>query len=143
MRCERWGKNSASLHAEGRAVDWHLDAARPADRREARRLIDLWLATDRAGNEHALARRMGIQEIIWNCRSWWSGSDGMGKYSACYTERGKLRKRVNYTRGAQGPHPHRAVAGGRAQADLVLGALSPTAARFRRHSETFLVAPRI
>ena len=29
MRCERWGKNSASLHAEGRAVDWHLDASRP------------------------------------------------------------------------------------------------------------------
>jgi hypothetical protein len=97
MRCERWGKNSASLHAEGRAVDWHLDASRPADRREARRLIHLWLATDRAGNEHALARRMGIQEIIWNCRSWWSGSDAMDKYSACYTERGKLRKRVNYT----------------------------------------------
>ena len=97
MRCERWGKNSASLHAEGRAVDWHLDAARPADRREARRLIDLWLATDRAGNEHALARRMGIQEIIWNCHSWWSGSDGMGKYSACYTERGRLRKHVDYT----------------------------------------------
>jgi hypothetical protein len=76
MRCERWGKNSASLHSEGRAVDWHLDASRPADRREARRLIDLWLATDSAGNQHALARRMGIQEIIWNCRSWWSGSDG-------------------------------------------------------------------
>ena len=77
MRCERWGKNSASLHAEARAVDWHLDAARPADRREARRLIDLWLATDLAGNEHALARRMGIQEIIWNCHSRWSGSDGI------------------------------------------------------------------
>jgi hypothetical protein len=72
MRCERWGKNSVSLHAEGRAVDWHLDAARPADRREARRLIDLWLAPDSEGNEHVLARRMGIQEIIWNCRSWWS-----------------------------------------------------------------------
>ena len=97
MRCERWGKHSASLHAEGRAVDWHLDASRPADRREARRLIDLWLATDRAGNEHALARRMGIQEIIWNCRSWWSGAEGMDKYSACYTERGRLRKNVNYT----------------------------------------------
>ena len=97
MRCEKWGKNSASLHAEGRAVDWHLDAARAADRREARRLIDLWLAADRDGNEHALARRMGIQEIIWNCRSWWSGSDGMGQYSACYTERGKRRKRINRT----------------------------------------------
>ena len=97
VRCERWGKNSASLHAEGRAVDWHLDAARPADRREARRLIDLWLAADSDGNEHALARRMGIQEIIWNCRSWWSGAEGMGKYSACYTERGRRRRHVNYT----------------------------------------------
>jgi hypothetical protein len=105
MRCERWGSNSASLHAEGRAVDWHLDASRPADRREARRLIELWLATDRAGNEHALARRMGIQEIIWNCRSWWSGSERMGRYSTCYTERGKLRKRVNYTQ-AHKDHIH-------------------------------------
>ena len=97
MRCEKWGRNSASLHAEGRAVDWHLDAARAADRREARRLIELWLAGDSAGNEHALARRMGIQEIIWNCHSWWSGSDGLGRYSPCYTERGKRRKRINRT----------------------------------------------
>ena len=97
MRCERWGKKSASLHAEGRAVDWHLDAARPADRREARRLIDLWLATDRAGNEHALARRMGIQEIIWDCRAWWSGSDQPAGYSPCYSRRGKPRRRVDAT----------------------------------------------
>ena len=97
MRCERWGRNSASLHAEGRAVDWHLDAARPADRREARRLIDLWLAPDSEGNEHALARRMGIQEIIWNCRSWWSGSAGMDRYSVCFTDGGKRRRNVNRT----------------------------------------------
>src|SRR4051794_17581881 len=25
LRCEKWGKNAASLHAEGRAIDWHLD----------------------------------------------------------------------------------------------------------------------
>jgi hypothetical protein len=105
MRCEKWGRNRASLHAEGRAIDWHLDASRPADRREARRLIGLFLATDRAGNDHALARRMGIQEIIWNCRSWWSGSDGMGRYSVCFTERGKRRKRVNYT-AAHKDHIH-------------------------------------
>lgn len=24
MRCEKWGPHSASLHAEGRALDWHL-----------------------------------------------------------------------------------------------------------------------
>jgi hypothetical protein len=105
MRCERWGKNSASLHAEGRAVDWHLDASRPSDRHEARRLIDLWLATDRAGNPHALARRMGIQEIIWNCRSWWSGAERMGQYSACFTKRGKPRKNVNRT-AAHRDHVH-------------------------------------
>lgn len=105
MRCEKWGKNSASLHAEGRAVDWHLDASKPADRREARRLIDMLLAADSEGNEHALARRMGIQEIIWNCRSWWSGADGMGPYSACYTKRGKRIEHVNYTQ-AHKDHVH-------------------------------------
>jgi hypothetical protein len=105
MRCERWGRNSASLHAEGRAVDWHLDASRPADRREARRLIDLWLATDRAGSQHALARRMGIQEIIWNCRSWWSAAEGMGQYSACFTERGRRRRNVSPT-AAHRDHIH-------------------------------------
>jgi hypothetical protein len=105
MRCERWGRNSASLHAEGRAVDWQLDAARPSDRREARRLIDLLLATDRAGNPHALARRMGVQEIIWNCRSWWSGTERMNKYSACFTKRGRRLENVNRT-AAHKDHIH-------------------------------------
>ena len=96
QRCERWGKDSASLHAEGRAIDWHLNVHRSADKREASRLIRLFLATDRAGNRHALARRMGIQELIWNCRSWWSGGDGMRPYSACYDRDGKP-KRVDDT----------------------------------------------
>jgi hypothetical protein len=96
MRCERWGKDRASLHAEGRAIDWHLNVHRSADKREASRLIRLWLATDRVGNRHALARRMGIQEIIWNCRSWWSGSEGMRPYSPCYDSKGR-RKRIDDT----------------------------------------------
>ena len=97
MRCSKLGASSYSLHAEGRALDWHLDARSASDRRAADRLIKLLLATDRQGNRHALARRMGIQEIIWNCHSWWSGSDGMGKYSQCYREDGKKRKNVNFT----------------------------------------------
>ena len=92
QRCERWGKDSASLHAEGRAIDWHLNVHRSADKREASRLIRLLLATDRAGNRHALARRMGVQELIWNCRSWWSGGDGMRPYSACYDSKGNRRR---------------------------------------------------
>ena len=97
MRCERLSKESMSLHSEGRAIDWHLDASSAADRRAARRLIMTLLATDRAGNPHALARRMGVQEIIWNCHSWWSGSDRMEPYSLCYTRKGKLRKTVDRT----------------------------------------------
>jgi hypothetical protein len=97
MRCSKLGPDSYSLHAEGRALDWHLDAGNRGQRRAANRLIKLLLATDRAGNEHALARRMGIQEIIFNCRSWWSGSDGMGPYSQCYKPNGKKLKNPNYT----------------------------------------------
>ena len=105
MRCERWGKNSASLHAEGRAIDWHLDVHKARDRREAKRIINLLLAPDRAGNPHALARRMGVQEIIWNCRSWWSGSERLGKYSVCYDRRGRRKKKVNET-SAHRDHIH-------------------------------------
>lgn len=105
MRCEKWGKNSASLHAEGRALDWHLDAGIPSQRAAAERLIKMLLATDKRGNTTALARRMGVQEIIFNCESWWSGSKGMGPYSQCYDDKGKNLKRVNYTQ-AHKDHIH-------------------------------------
>ena len=97
MRCEKLGGRNYSLHAEGRAIDWHLNVHDRADKREAERLIALFLATDRAGNPHALARRMGIQEIIWDCRSWWSGSERMGRYSVCYDHRGRRRTGVSDT----------------------------------------------
>lgn len=96
MRCEKLSARNYSLHAEGRALDWHLDARDPGQRREAERLIALLLAPDRAGNPHALARRMGIQEIIWDCRSWWSGSETLVPYSACRDKRGR-RRRVDDT----------------------------------------------
>ncbi len=92
MRCERWGKGRASLHAEGRALDWHLNVHNGADRREADRIIKLLLAPDRTGNPHALARRMGVQEIIWNCRSWFSGGDSLRPYSPCYDNKGRRKK---------------------------------------------------
>jgi hypothetical protein len=96
-RCERWGKGSASLHAEGRAVDWALNRANPADARAAKELILLLLAPDRAGNPQALARRMGVQEIIWDCGYWGAGMTSFKKYGACYSESGRARKRVGAT----------------------------------------------
>ena len=51
-------------------------------------MIERFLAPDANGNQNALARRMGIQELIFDCRSWFSGSNGLGTYSAC--EGGKV-----------------------------------------------------
>jgi hypothetical protein len=96
-RCEKWGKHEASLHAENRAIDWHLDAAVPADRRAADELIDLLLATDSAGNEQALARRMGVEELIWDCEYWAAGMPEFQPYRPCYGKRGKPRKHVDTT----------------------------------------------
>jgi len=96
-RCEKWGAHEASLHAEGRAIDWHLDAADPGDAREARRLISYLLAPDLAGTPRALARRMGVEEIIWDCSYWAAGMEEFGPYSPCYSRHGRLRKRVDKT----------------------------------------------
>ena len=82
-RCQKLSKTTHSLHSEGRALDWRLDAGRKRERRAANSLIERLLSADANGNERALARRMGVQEIIFNCRSWFSGSDGMGAYSGC------------------------------------------------------------
>jgi len=100
-RCERWGKDSASLHAERRAIDWHLDSRVPAQRRAGERLIRMLLAPDRAGNPQALARRMGVQEIIWDCGSWSAGSPAFVKYGECFARDGRRRKRVSPTAAHQ------------------------------------------
>ena len=104
-RCEKWGKDSASLHAENRAIDWHLDVAVKADRRAANRLIRLLLAPDRVGNPQALARRMGVQELIWDCGYWGAGMTSFRPYRVCYKPNGRPRKHVDKT-SAHRDHIH-------------------------------------
>ncbi len=55
-----------SEHKDGRAIDWMLNARNKQDRRVAQEFLAAAFATDAAGNEHALARRMGIMYVIWN-----------------------------------------------------------------------------
>ena len=98
-RCERWGKHSASLHAEGRAVDWHLDVRDPAQRKAGTALIRLLLAPDQAGNPQALARRMGVEELIWDCGYWGAGGAQFSKYSVCFSRGGKRKRHVEPTAG--------------------------------------------
>ncbi|MEA2319479.1 MAG: hypothetical protein QOD44_3668, partial [Solirubrobacteraceae bacterium] len=69
----------------------------PEDRAAARQLIELLLAPDVAGLPHALARRMGVEEIIWDCSCWGAGMEDFKAYSPCLNRNGDLRKRVNAT----------------------------------------------
>ena len=104
MRCERWD-DGYSLHSEGRAIDWHLDASSTKDRRAAMRLIHTLLDNDRHDQPAALARRMGVQGLIFNCRAWWSGQDGLGDYSYCYRANGKRKRGLDRTE-AHKDHVH-------------------------------------
>jgi hypothetical protein len=97
VRCSKLSPHDFSVHAEGRALDWHLDAGVAAERHAALRLIEMLLATDAAGNEAALARRMGVQGLIFNCHQWFGYADQLGPYSYCYRRDGKRRKHLNRT----------------------------------------------
>jgi len=98
-RCETWGPHEASLHAENRAVDWHLDVRAPADRAAGRKLIALLLAPDRLGVPHALARRMGVEEVIWDCSYWGAGMTDFKPFSPCFNTLGERRTHVDPTAG--------------------------------------------
>jgi hypothetical protein len=104
-RCERLKRDGFSVHSESRAVDWHLDAGVAKERRAAMRLIRTLLARDRAHNVHALARRMGVQGLIFDCRAWWSGMESLGRYSYCYRRNGDLRDDLDRTQ-AHRDHVH-------------------------------------
>lgn len=67
--------SGVSEHKEGRAFDWALDARSARDRSYADDFIARLMATDRAGNTHALARRMGIMYLIWNDHIWSASHD--------------------------------------------------------------------
>lgn len=97
-RCEKWSKGSYSVHSEGRAVDWAMDARDGSVKKQAMKLIrDRLLAEDRRGNDNALARRMGVQGIIYDCHAWFSGDGGLGPYSACFDDNGRRIKGVDPT----------------------------------------------
>ena len=58
--------SGSSGHHEGRALDWMLNASNTAEREVADSYLAWLLATDKYGNKHAMARRMGVMYIIWN-----------------------------------------------------------------------------
>jgi hypothetical protein len=87
-----------SEHKEGRAWDWGVSAANESHRAAVADLLDWLFATDRYGNEHALARRVGLMYVIWNKRIWFPYS-GWSTY--CEMRKGVC---VGDDGGARSPH---------------------------------------
>jgi len=77
--CSGGGK---SEHKEGRAWDWMVKYPHPA----ADSLLKWLLATDKYGNKHANARRLGIMYMVWNRKIWGSykASQGWRKYTGSH-----------------------------------------------------------
>jgi hypothetical protein len=83
--CDQGGR---SEHKDGRAWDWMVDADDEVEAAKAGELLDWLLATDEQGNEHAMARRLGVMYIIWDRQIWSAARAGEG------------------WRPYRGPHPH-------------------------------------
>ena len=79
-----------SEHKEGRAFDWGgLNAARAADRDRVERFTTWLLKPDRYGNRYAMARRLGIQYLIWNRKIWgsYAADSGWRRYTGASSHR--------------------------------------------------------
>jgi hypothetical protein len=101
MLLSRVGGESGGIHAcsgyehgEGRAFDWMMDAGNADDVAKVDQVLNWLLATDAEGNPHAMARRLGIGNIIWNHRSislWtdsekeWNDYECDGTPGGCHT----------------------------------------------------------
>jgi hypothetical protein len=72
-----------SEHKEGRAFDWGVNAHSVKDRARVARFMKWLMKTDAYGNRYAMARRLGIQYLIWNHKIWgsYAASAGWRKYS--------------------------------------------------------------
>ena len=57
-------------HSEGRAWDWMLSSANPDQKAIADSVVTWLSAPDAQGRPGAMARRFGINYIIWNKRMW-------------------------------------------------------------------------
>jgi len=59
-----------SYHKMGLALDWRVDTADPVGWASGLSLLRWLLATDSKGAEFAVARRIGITQLIWHNRVW-------------------------------------------------------------------------
>ncbi len=72
----------------------------------AERLIRLLLAPDAAGNPQALARRMGVEELIWDCGYWGAGMTEFSPYQRLLRQARQAQAQESTTTIAHRDHVH-------------------------------------
>lgn len=92
-----------SEHYDGRAIDWMVSAQHGATRREAKSFLKWLLATDKHGNQFAMARRLGVMYVIFDNRMWGSWDGRWQDYNNCQSK--KLRKPA-YDNACHRTHVH-------------------------------------
>lgn len=74
---------SVSEHYEGRAIDWMASVHNRMQHAQALALLNWLLATDRAGNQFANARRLGVMYLIYDNRIWGTWDGRWEPYNNC------------------------------------------------------------
>ncbi len=76
-------RTCAAEHGEGRALDWMIDSTKPANLALANALTRWLTAPDAQGRPGAMARRFGINYIIFNRQEWgsWAPERGWFPYT--------------------------------------------------------------
>ncbi|MDT4930203.1 MAG: hypothetical protein QOF92_3070 [Pseudonocardiales bacterium] len=72
-----------SEHYDGRAIDWMVDVHNARQHTAAKAAITWLLATDRAGNRFAMARRLGVMYVIYENRMWGAWDGRWAQYNNC------------------------------------------------------------
>jgi hypothetical protein len=67
-----------SEHKEGRAWDWSVNYSNTTQRAQVANLTAWLMRTDAHGNRYAMARRLGVQYMIWNRHIWSTSQAGAG-----------------------------------------------------------------
>jgi hypothetical protein len=83
--------SDTSEHYDGRAIDWGVDHRNTRQLAQGKAFLHWLFATDAAGNDHAMVRRLGVMYVIWNKQIWGSWSQQWEPYScsgatACHVD---------------------------------------------------------
>jgi hypothetical protein len=72
-----------SEHYDGRAIDWMVNVNNARQHAAAKTFISWLLATDKAGNRFAMARRLGVMYLIYDNRMWGAWDGRWEEYNNC------------------------------------------------------------